>query len=224
MDKRRRIAFRITFKIYGDWSKSGGGSLVGKGCHPLSAALYFKQVEGQIKNGKSIMPVSVSCRVHSLTKSPYFQDKGILRKDYLDIEDLSCLHVVFDDDTVADIFASEIVMGGVYNRIEIIANNHRTICNINPNDSIKTYNPVNENFNDIYVVEKIETKEGWSNISPDENWFTGYQHEMNDFYNSISVGKEPESGSMLAANVILTIYSGYLSSERNGQEVIIPKL
>src|SRR4030042_2503388 len=29
---------------YGQWKYSGGGSMIGKGCHPLSGALYFKQV------------------------------------------------------------------------------------------------------------------------------------------------------------------------------------
>jgi hypothetical protein len=30
---------------------------------------------------------------------------------------------------IADIFASELVMGGVHNWLEIFANNHRTRCN-----------------------------------------------------------------------------------------------
>ena len=32
---------------YGQWKFSGGGSMIGKGCHPLSAAIYFKHVEGR---------------------------------------------------------------------------------------------------------------------------------------------------------------------------------
>jgi len=35
---------------YGIWRFSGGGSLVGKGCHPLSAALYLKQAEGEAQS------------------------------------------------------------------------------------------------------------------------------------------------------------------------------
>ncbi len=31
---------------YGFWKFSGGGSMIGKGCHPLTAALYLKRVEG----------------------------------------------------------------------------------------------------------------------------------------------------------------------------------
>ncbi|MCD6304437.1 MAG: Gfo/Idh/MocA family oxidoreductase, partial [Planctomycetes bacterium] len=31
---------------YGYWKYSGGGSMIGKGCHPQTAALYLKVVEG----------------------------------------------------------------------------------------------------------------------------------------------------------------------------------
>jgi len=41
---------------YGQWRLSGGGSMIGKGCHPLSAAIYFKHVEGKARNGKPIRP------------------------------------------------------------------------------------------------------------------------------------------------------------------------
>jgi predicted dehydrogenase len=35
--------------VYGIWRHAGGGSLVGKGCHPLTACLYLKQVEGRAR-------------------------------------------------------------------------------------------------------------------------------------------------------------------------------
>jgi predicted dehydrogenase len=87
---------------------------------------------------------------------------------------------------------------------------------------MQTYNPVEENFKDIYVVEKTGTKQGWSSISPDESWFNGYQHEMEAFYRSSANGEVPESDSKLAADVIATIYAAYLSAERKGVEVEIP--
>jgi len=40
---------------------------------------------------------------------------------------------------------------------------------------MQTYAPDEEKFRNIYVVEKTETKQGWSSISPDEGWFNGYQ-------------------------------------------------
>jgi len=209
---------------YGKWHLSGGGSLMGKGCHPLSAALYFKQIEGIAKDGKPIRPKSVSCRTHSITRLENFEDQGHLRTSYTDVEDYALAHIVFEDGTVADITASELQHGGVKNYLEVHANNHRTICNLTPNNAMQTYNPVEENFKDIYVVEKTGTKMGWSNISPDEAWFNGYQHEMEAFYRVISEGGRIESNSLLAADTIATIYTAYLSAERNGKEVVIPEI
>jgi predicted dehydrogenase len=209
---------------YGDWSKAGGGSMIGKGCHPLSAALYLKQVEGRARGGKPIRPKTVSGRIHILTRSNHYIDQHHLRTTYKDIEDFALVHIQFEDETVADIFASEIIMGGVHNWLEVAANNHRTICNINPNTAMQTYNPVEEVFKDIYIVEKIGTKQGWAMTSPDENWFHGYYQEMEAFYNTVAFGAPLESDSLLAADTILTIYSAYVSAEQRGTEVEIPAL
>jgi predicted dehydrogenase len=209
---------------YGDWTQSGGGSMIGKGCHPLTAALYLKYVEGRARTGVPIRPKAVSGRIHILTRADTYRDAQHLRTNYHDIEDFALLHIRFDDDTLADIFASEIVMGGVHNWLEVAANNHRTICNINPNSAMQTYNPDEANFNDIYVIEKIGTKQGWACTSPDEGWFTGYQHEMEGFYRAIAYDAPLEADSQLAADTILTIYSAYLSAEQHGAEVEIPHM
>lgn len=206
---------------YGQWRFSGGGSLIGKGCHPLAAALYFKQVEGRARSSKPVRPGAVTCRTHAITRLPGYIDNKHLRTTYRDIEDFAMIHVVFDDGTFADIFASELVLGGVHNWIELNTNNHRTVCNISPNNSMQTYTPDENHFRDVYVVEKTETKQGWSSVSPDESWFTGYQHEMEAFYRSAAFGDPLESNSTLAADVIATIYAGYLSAEKKGAEVKI---
>ena len=208
-------------KTYGYWKFSGGGVMIGKGCHPLSAALYLKAVEGRARDGKAILPATVSARVHAITRMPTFRDEGHIRRDYFDIDDVSLMHVVFTDGTVADILASDVVLGGIHNWLEVAANNHRTVCNINPNTAMQTYNALEANFKDIYVVEKIGTKQGWSNPSPDEDWFTGYPQEIEAFYRSAAYGEPVESDSQLAANAISTIYSAYVSAERSGAEVAI---
>lgn len=209
---------------YAYWKYSGGGVMIGKGCHPLSVALYLKRVEGRARSGQPIRPVAVSSRTHALTRLPGFRDEGHIRCDYVDIDDFSMMHVVFEDGTVADIFASDIVNGGIHEWIEVTANNHRTRCNLNPTNAMQTYNPVEANFDDIYVVEKIGTKQGWTSPSPDEDWFSGYQHEMEAFYRSAALGEAVESDSGLAADCITTIYSAYVSAERKGAEVDITRL
>ncbi|HEY3321111.1 MAG TPA: Gfo/Idh/MocA family oxidoreductase [Planctomycetota bacterium] len=206
-------------KTYAYWKFSGGGVMIGKGCHPLTAALYLKRVEGRARNGKPILPKAVSARTHAITRLKGFRDEGHIRADYHDIDDFSLMHVVFEDGTIADVFASDIVLGGIHNWLEVAANNHRTVCNINPNTAMQTYNPVAANFKDIYVVEKIGTKEGWSNPSPDEDWFTGYHQEMEAFYLAAAHGTSVESDSGLGADCISTIYSAYVSAEKSGAEV-----
>jgi predicted dehydrogenase len=209
---------------YGQWRLSGGGSMIGKGCHPLSAAIYFKHVEGKARTGKPIRPASVSARTHAITRMDSYRNEGYLRTTYKDIEDFAMLHVVFEDGTIADIFASELILGGVSNWLTVNTNNHRTICNINPNNAMQAYTPSGDNFKDVYLVEKIETKEGWSSMSPDESWFAGYQHEMNAFYKSIADDTPIASDSCLASDVIATIYTGYVSAEKKGQEMMIANL
>ncbi|MHC4658368.1 MAG: Gfo/Idh/MocA family protein [Planctomycetota bacterium] len=204
---------------YGFWKFSGGGVMLSKGCHPLTGALYFKRVEGNARNAKPIRPKTVSARTHALTRMKNFRDEGHIRANYHDIDDLSIMHITFEDGTVADIVASDILLGGIHNWIEVAANNHRTICNINPNTAMQTYNPVDENFKDIYVVEKTGTKQGWSTPSPDEDWFTGYPQEIEAFYRTIAYDEPVESNSRLAADCISTIYSAYVSAEKAGAEV-----
>ncbi len=206
---------------YGQWKFSGGGSMIGKGCHPLSAAIYLKHVEGRARDGSPIRPKTISARTHAITRMPTFKDEGYLRTTYKDIEDFAMLHIVFEDGTIADLFASELVLGGVHNWIEVNTTNHRTICNIHPNNAMQTYTPNQEHFKDVDVVEKTETKQGWSSISPDEGWFAGYEHEMDAFYRSAAYGDHIESNSSLASDVIATIYAGYVSAERKGTEVNI---
>lgn len=206
---------------YGQWKFSGGGSMIGKGCHPLSAAIYLKHAEGRARDGNPIRPKSISARTHAITRMPSFKDEGYLRTTYKDTEDFAMLHVVFEDGTIANLIASELVLGGVHNWLEVNTTNHRTICNINPNTSMQAYTPAHKHFEDVYVVEKTETKQGWSSISPDEGWFAGYQHEMDAFYRSAAFGEPVESNSSLASDVIATIYAGYVSAERKGAEVPI---
>ena len=204
---------------YAYWSRCGGGVLIGKGCHPLTAALYLKRVEGRARDGRPIRPRAVSARAHALTRMEGFRDAGHIRCNYYDIDDFSIMHVEFEDGTLADVIASDVVLGGIHNWLEICANNHRTICNINPNTAMKTYNPREELFQDIYTVEKIGTKQGWTSMSPDEDWMTGYPQEIEAFYRTIAYGEEPESDLLLAADSISTIYSAYLSAQRKGAAV-----
>ncbi len=210
--------------VYGGiWRHSGGGALVGKGCHPLSAALYLKRAEGQARGSEPIRPVKVSAHVHEITRLKNYRDEGFLRTSYEDVEDYCQTHVVFDDGTIADIFCSDLVLGGVHSWLEVFANNHRTRCNLNPVNSLETYNPREDFLKDVFVTARIGTKQGWTNPSSDFDWQQGYPQEFQDFVESIAHHREPLSGGELARDTVAVLYSAYLSAERNGADVEIPR-
>jgi predicted dehydrogenase len=208
---------------YGIWSEAGGGSIVGKSCHPMTAVLYLKREEGLATLGRPIRPKTVSARVHEITRTPGYRDAKFLRTDYHDVEDYSQTHIVFDDGMVADILSTEIVMGGVHNWLEVFANNHRTRCNINPVDAMSTYNPREEQLKDVYIVEKIGTKQGWSHPAPNEDWMSGYPQEMQDFMECVDQNREPKCGAPLAQDTVAVMYAAYVSAERRGAEVDVPQ-
>lgn len=208
---------------YGMWKFSGGGSLVGKACHPLTTALSLKRSEGEARDGKPIRPATVSARTHEITRLRTFRDVGFLRTSYDDVEDYSQTHVTFEDGTVADLFATELVLGGVSNWLEVFANNHRTRSNLNPVNAVETFNPREDILKDVYVVEKTNTKQGWSRPAPDEDWQHGYPQEFQDFIECVRDGREPLSNGELGRDTTAVLYSAYVSAERRGAEVEIPR-
>ncbi len=161
-------------------------------------------------------------RTHEITRLPNFRDEGFLRTGYDDIEDFAQIHITFSDGTIADIFSSELVMGGVYNWMEVFVTIIALDAIMNPTNALETFNPREDIFKDIYVVEKISTKQGWSFPAPDEGWQHGYPQEFQDFMESIYHDREPLSGIELARDTIAALYTGYLSVERGGAEVAIP--
>jgi predicted dehydrogenase len=210
--------------VYGIWAEQGGGSLIGKGCHPLGGVLYLKRKEGLARNGAPIRPVAVSCRTHSITKLAGFEDRGYLRTTYKDTEDYALLHVVFEDGMVADVMTSELVMGGVYDFIEVYANNHRTRCRIQPVGVVDLYSPDKKEFAGMDLMEKIHSNEGWIPAYPEFGWSNGQYAEMRDFVEAMGAGRQPECDLELAIDTTAAIYAGYVSAERKGAEVAVPRI
>ena len=161
-------------------------------------------------------------RTHEITRLPNYRDEGFLRTGYDDIEDYAQIHIKFSDGTVADIFSSELVMGGVANWLEVFCNNHRTRCNLNPINALETFNPREDILKDVYVVEKTNTKQGWSRPAPDEGWQHGYPQEFQDFMESIYHDREPLSGIDLARDTIATFMPAICRWSAPGLKVQCP--
>ena len=204
------------------WKTSGGGSLMRLGSHPIGAVLHLKRFEGMIRDGKPIRPKSVTGEVGQHTRIPSFQreSRKWLVDSWEDVEDWSAVIITFEDTSKATVFASDGVLGGIRNTIQVYLSNAASYANINPNDTVQVYAPDPEVLRDEYIAEKIATKAGWNFASPNEDWMSGYPQELEDFIESILQGKDPVSGFDLAEETIKVIYSAYLSAEK-GQRVQI---
>jgi predicted dehydrogenase len=209
------------------WETGGGGSLLGKGCHPLGAALYLKADEGRRLRGRPVRPRAVTAEVARLTDSEGFRAAG---RPFLnlvpgaDVEDWGMLLVTFDDGAVAQITGGDSTLGGIRNQLAVYGARAVVICNINPNDSVQAYAPDPAVFGDEYLVEKLETKAGWSAPQPDEDWMTGYPQEIQDFAEALTAGREPLSGAALARDVIAVVYGAYLSAAEGRRVDLTPYL
>ena len=120
--------------------------------------------------------------------------------------------------------ATELVLGGIYDFIEVFANNHRTRCRISPVNVVDLYSPSHNEFKDLSLVEKLTTNEGWINASPEEGWSSGQVQELVDFIAAIRAGRPPQCDLDLAIDITLSLYAGYVSADDKGREVVVPHL
>jgi predicted dehydrogenase len=209
------------------WQTGGGGSLLGKGCHPLGAVLYLKADEGRRLRGRPVRPRAVTAETAQLTDTEAFRGAGrpfLNTVDGADVEDWGTLLLTFDDGTVAQITGGDTVLGGIRNQLAVYGARAVVLCNINPNDSVQAYAPDAAVFGDEYLVEKLETKAGWSAPQPDEDWMTGYPQEIQDFVEAVARGREPLSGAALARDVMAVVYGAYVSAEEGRRVELTPYL
>jgi predicted dehydrogenase len=209
------------------WVTAGGGSLLGKGCHPLGGILYLKADEGVRLRGRPVRPVSVLAEVAQLADTETFRaatPRYLNTVAGADVEDWGGMLLRFDDGTVAQISAADVVLGGIRNQLQVYAAKAVIFCNMNPNDAVQAYAPDSAVFGSEYITEKIETKAGWTFPQPDEDWMTGYPSELQDFVESVALGREPLSGGPLARDVLAVTYAAYLSAAEGRRVELAPYL
>lgn len=198
------------------WKTSGGGALMRLGSHPLGSALHLKHYEGMLKYGRPIRPKSVTAEVGHHTKIESFmkEKKKYVVSEWEDVEDWGVMIINFEDGSKATVFASDTVLGGVRNVLNVYLSNAVVYVNINPHDVLEVYAPEPHIFGEEYIAEKLETKAGWNFPSPDDDWMKGFPQELEDFIDAILFDREPISGIDLARDVVEAIYAAYVSAER----------
>jgi predicted dehydrogenase len=189
------------------WRTAGGGALLGKGCHPLGAALFLKRREGA-------RPASVVAQTSTLTATPAFARSATpIRTGYEDVEDFGIMVCTFDDGSVAEVVGADTTLGGVRNRLTVYATNLVVEANLNPNSAVRAYAPDAQVLAGSYLSEKLETHAGWSQPSPDEDWMQGYPQELHDFAQAIVQDRPPVSDARLGRDVVAVVYGAYVAAE-----------
>jgi predicted dehydrogenase len=198
------------------WKTSGGGALMRLGSHPVGGVLHLKHYEGMMKYGRPTRPKSVTAEVGQHTKIDSFvkEKKKYVVSEWEDVEDWGVMIITFEDGSKATVFASDTVLGGVRNVLNVYLSNAVVYVNINPHNVLEVYAPEPHIFGEEYITEKLETKAGWNFPSPNDDWMRGFPQELEDFIDAILFDREPVSGIDLARDVVETIYAAYASAEK----------
>jgi len=157
-------------------------------------------------------------KIESFTK----EKKKYVVSEWEDVEDWGVLVINFEDNSNATVFASDTVLGGVRNIVNVYLSNAVFYVNINPHDVLEVYAPDPHIFGEEYIAEKLETKAGWNFPSPDDDWMKGFPQELEDFIDTILFNREPISGIDLAREVVEVIYAGYASAEE-GRRILLER-
>ncbi len=194
------------------WKYNGGGSLIRQGCHPLSAVLYIKSKEAEVRN-EEIHVTSIVADMGNTGSILSGEEHRFIDSHAVDVEDIANMIITFSDGSKAVIMSGDMVVGGVKNLVEIYTNESVYYCNMSANDGLKAYHETEDGIENVYVTEKIGTKTGWQNVYLEEDTMRGYSGEMQDFMECVAYGGHPHSDYNIAAKTIELIYAAYLSAE-----------
>lgn len=198
--------------VAGDWEKTGGGTFIRCGTHPLTGILYLKQVEERAR-GERITIKSVLADTGVTTACLTEHEHRHISARPIDVEDFSNVTITFSDGTKAIVIAADVVMGGSKNYIEVYSNDSVLMCNITPTDILNTYFLDEEGLEDVTISEMLPQKLGWNKAFVSDEVIRGYMGELQDFVETIAYDREPISNFQLAYDTARIIYAAYQSAE-----------
>jgi predicted dehydrogenase len=208
--------------VAGEWDKTGGGSIIRVGIHPLSAILWLKHQEAKAR-GTTIEPMHVTADIGHITKTLSEYDHRHIAARPVDVEDFGTITITFSDQTKALVVATDTLLGGSKNIVELYCNDSAIECKMTLNDMMSTYFLDEDRLDHVSLSEMLPSKLGWNKPFVVDLVARGYVDEMQDFMEAIAFNREPESGIDLAYETIRIIYAAYLSDEA-GQRICLSEL
>ena len=193
------------------WRYTGGGALLRLGAHPIGAMLYLKQQEGLARNGRAIRPAAVSAEVGDLSQISTVAavEKPWIATGWQDVENWAAVILTFEDGARGIVYASDAVLGGMESRLEIFSSNSHLKCNLSPNNLLQAYAPDQDVFGNEYLMEKVETKAGWSSPIPDEDWSSGHLAMCQDFVSAVAENRPALADGNLGLAATRVVYAAY---------------
>ena len=198
--------------VAGEWSKTGGGTLMRVGSHPLGAALYLKQVEA-LARGTEIHLESVLCDCAQITPTLSEYEHRAIAARPQDVEDMCTLVMVFSDQSRATVIANDTLLGGSRNYVELYCNDAVIHCRLTLSDLMETYLPDADGLENFSLSEMLPVKTGWNRPFVADTIVRGYVDEMQDFCEAVAFDREAKANFRLAHDTTLAMYAAYYSAE-----------
>ncbi len=198
--------------VAGEWNRTGGGTFIRTGAHPLSAILYLKSVEANARQ-EEIHVTNVMGNMARITAglSPY-EHRHIAAQPN-DVEDFGTALLSFSDGSRALVIATDTLLGGSLNYVDLYCNDAAIKCRLTMNNLMDTYFLDEDRLDDVYISEMLPTKTGWNSPFLEDEIIRGYVDEMRDFMDAIYYDREPLSGFDIAYDTTKIIYAAYMSAE-----------
>jgi predicted dehydrogenase len=218
--KKSKILFQHGFvglkgsssPVAGVWNKSGGGQLMRNGTHPLSGMLYLKQLEAKAR-GEEITIQSISADVGKTTACLTEHEHRHIAAHPVDVEDYAAVTVTFSDGTKLLVVASDTVLGGTANTVDVYCNDAAYRLTMTPSKVMDTYFLDEDGIEDEVLGEMLPSKLGWNHAFVSDDVIRGYQGEMQDFMDCIAFDKEPAANFDVAYETARVMYAAYVSAE-----------
>lgn len=198
--------------VAGEWSKTGGGTFIRTGAHPLAAILWLKKREAEARN-ENITVTSVFADMGQMTPLLNEYDHRHIQAKPNDVEDNGTVIITFSDKTKAVIIATDVLLGGSKNYVELYCNDAVINCKLTMSDIMSTYFLDEDRLDNVYISEMLPSKRGWNNPFLEDEIIRGYTDEMRDFMEAIYFNREPKSGFDIAYDSTKIIYAAYKSAE-----------
>ncbi len=198
--------------VAGEWSKTGGGTFIRTGAHPLSAILWLKHEEA-MTHGENVTVKSVFADMGRITPNLSEYEHRHIAARPIDVEDCATVIITFSDDTRAVVIATDTLLGGSKNYIELYCNDTAINCKLTMSDMMETYFLDEDRLDDVYLSEMLPSKVGWNKTFLEDEIIRGYTDEMRDFIECIYYDRKPKSDFGLAYDTTKIIYAAYKSAE-----------